>query len=116
MILKEWLHVYMYLFVSVPDLVVTSYATSAQVGRFAFFTCNVTPIPPRTTITYHWRRADMSQISAQHLTVKSLYLPHVGVSDAGVYICDVNISDSTNNPYVISQSGSASVTLTITSK
>ena len=58
----------------------------------------------------------MTQISAPYLTVKLLYLPHVGVSDAGVYICEVTVSDSTNNPYVIPQSGSLSVTLTITSK
>ena len=102
--------------ITVPDLVVTDYATSAQIDSIALLTCNVTPIPPGTTIIYQWRRADMSPISALHLTGKSLYFPHVGVSDAGVYICEATVSDSTNNPYVISQSGSLSVTLTITSK
>ena len=40
----------------------------------------------------------------------------VGVSDAGVYICEVAVSDSANNPHVISGSGSLNVTLTVTSK
>ena len=102
--------------ITVPDLVVTGYDTSAQVGDIALLTCDVTPILPGTTITYQWRRADMSPISTQHLTVKSLFLQYVGVSDAGVYICEVTVSDSTNNPYVIPQSGSLSITLTITSK
>ena len=104
------------LFVTVPVVVVTGNNVSAEVGNPAVLFCNVTPIPPGTTITYQWRRADMSPISAQHSAVKSLYLPYVGVSDAGVYICEVTISDSANNPYVIPQSGSLSVTLTVTSK
>ena len=103
-------------FITVPDLVVTGYDTSAQVDSFALLTCDVIPIPPETTITYQWRRADMAPVSVPHLTVKSLFLPLVGVSDAGVYICEVTVSDSTNNSYVIPQSGSLSVTLTITSK
>ena len=58
----------------------------------------------------------MSPISAHSSTVQSLFLPYVGVSDAGVYICEVTLSDPTNNPYVIPQSGSMSITLTVTSK
>ena len=104
------------LFVTVPDLVVTGSDTSAQVGGFAFFTCNVTPTPPGTTITYQWRRVGTSPISAPHLTQESLYLPNVGVSDAGVYICEVTVNDSTDNPNVIPQNASVSVTLTVTSK
>ena len=108
---------YMYiLIVTVPDLVVTGYATSAQVDSITILTCNVTPIPPGTIITYQWRRADMSPISALYLTQKSLFLPYVGVSDAGVYTCEVNVSDPTNNPFVISQSGSVNIPLTVTSK
>ena len=103
-------------FITVPDLVVTGYATSAQGGSFAILTCDVSGIPHGTAITYQWRRADMSPISAPFLSFESLFLPHVGVSDAGVYICEATVSDSTNNPYVIPQSGSLSVTLTITSK
>ena len=106
----------MYLFVTVTDLVATDYDVSAQVGDSAILTCNVTPIPPGTAITYQWRRADMSPISTQHSMVQVLFLPYVGVSDAGVYICEVNISDLKNNPYVISQTGSVNVTLTVTSK
>ena len=89
---------------------------SAQVNGFAFLTCNVTNNPHGTTITYQWKRVDVLPISAEHLTVGSLYLPYVGVSDAGVYICEVNVSDSTHNPYVIPQSGSVTVPLTVTSK
>ena len=37
--------------------------------------------------------------------------PYVKVSDAGVYICEVTVSDSTNNPY-----GSVNVTLTVPSE
>ena len=98
--------------VTVPDLVVTDYNTSAQVDDFASLMCNVTPIPPGTTITYQWRRADMSPISAQYSMGKVLQLPSVGVSDAGVYTCEVNVSDT----FIISQSGSANVTLTVTGK
>ena len=94
----------------------TDYDISAEVDGVTLLTCDVSSIPPGTTITYQWRRADMSPISAQYLTVKSLYLSHVGVSDAGVYICDVTVSDSSNNPYVISQSDSLRITLTVTSK
>ena len=45
-----------------------------------------------------------------------LQLPYVNVSDAGVYICEVELSDSTDNPYVITKSDSQSITLTVTSK
>ena len=76
----------------------------------------MTSIAPGTTITYQWKRADMSQISTPYSTVKSLYLPYVNVSDAGVYICEVAVSDSTNNPYVIPQSGSLSIAFTVISK
>ena len=104
------------LFVTVPDLIVTGSDTSAQVDDIVLLTCNVTSIPPGTAITYQWRRMDMSPISVLHLTGKSLFLPYVGVSDAGVYICEVTVNDSTDNPYVIPQSGSVSVTLIVTSK
>ena len=40
----------------------------------------------------------------------------VDVFDAGVYICEVTVSDSSNNPYVISGTGSVDVILTVTSK
>ena len=105
-----------YLFIAVPDLVVTDYDISAQVGDFGFLTCNVSGILPGMTITYQWRRADMSPISTQYSMGKILQLLYVGVSDAGVYICEVNVNVSTNNPYVIPRSGSLSVTLTVTSK
>ena len=105
----------LYLFVTVADLVVTDYDISAQVGDPAFFTCNVTSIPPGTTTTYHWRRADMSSISGV-IAGLVMYLPRVGVSDAGVYICEVDVNDPSNNPYVIPQNGLVCITLTVTSK
>ena len=105
----------MYLFVTVPDLVATDYDISVQVANQALMVCNVTNIPPGTTITYQWRRPDMSSIS-EVVTHKYIYIPYVGVSDAGVYKCEVNISDPSNSPYVISQSDSVSITLTVTSK
>ena len=40
----------------------------------------------------------------------------VNVFDAGVYICEVTISDSANNPYVIPGTGSVEVVLTVISK
>ena len=42
----------------------------------------------------------------------------VDVSDAGVYICEVTVSDhdSANNPHVISRAGSVNVILTVISK
>ena len=113
MILK---YTYMYiLFDTDPDLVVTGNNASAHVGDSAVLFCNVTNVPPGTTVTYQWRRADMSPIPVKYLIEQSLYLPYVGVSDAGVYKCDA-ISDSTNNPYVISQNGSVNLTLIVTSK
>ena len=111
MLLQEWL----YIFVTVPDLVATDYGTTIHVGGPAVLICNVTIIPPGTTITtYQWRRADMSPSSFS--ATEPLYLPYVHVSDAGVYICEATISDSTNNPYVISGTGSVNVTLTVSSK
>ena len=104
------------LFIPVPDLVVIGSDVLVQVTDLAVMTCNVANILPETTIIYKWSRADMSPISALSSTVQSLYLPYVGVSDAGVYICEVTVSDSTTNPYVIPQSGSVNVTLTVTSK
>ena len=89
---------------------------SAQIDAIALMTCNVTSIPPGATITYQWRREDMSPISTPHLTVESLFLPRVNVSDAGVYICEVTASDSESNPHVISQSVSVNITLTVASK
>ena len=58
----------------------------------------------------------MSPISTPHTAVDILFLPYVNMSDAGVYICEVTLSDSTNNPYFIPQSGSVNITLTVISK
>ena len=92
------------------------YDISVEVHHPTLLICNVTGNPPGTTITYQWMRADMSPIPTPYSAAKSLYLPYLNVSDAGVYICEVAVSDSTDNPYVIAQSGSLSVTLTVISK
>ena len=105
-----------HLAVTVPDLVVSGHDASAEVGSSAVLLCNVVNIPVGTTIDYQWRRADMSPISVPSSALSVLYLTYVGVSDAGVYICEVTVSDSLNNPYVIPQSGSVNVTLTVTGK
>ena len=90
---------------------------SAKIDGSAFLLCMVSGVPTGTPITYQWRRPDMSSTSgviSQNLIY--MYIPHVGVSDAGVNICEVTINESANNPYIISQSASVHVTLTVTGK
>ena len=89
---------------------------ATEVGSPAVLQCNVVNSPNGTIVDYQWRRANMSPLSGIISQENPLYLPYVGVSDAGVYICEVNINDSTNNPNVISQSGSVNIILTVTSK
>ena len=95
---------------------VTGFVTYAEVRKHAVLTCNVVGVPTGTSITYQWRRADMSSTSEIISKKNAIILPSVDVSDAGVYICEVTVSDSANNPYVIPESASVNVTLTVTSK
>ena len=88
---------------------------SAQVDDPALLQCTVVDIPIGTIVDYLWRRADMSSISGV-ISNQAIYFPYVGVSDAGVYICEVNVSDPTNYPNVTSQSGSVNITFTVTGK
>ena len=104
-------------FVAVPDPVVIAVAPpDTVVGDVAILVCNVFGAPSGTTITYQWKRADMSSTSQIISETNMIQLPSVDVSDAGVYTCEVTVSDSTNNPHVIPASGSGSNTLTVTSK
>ena len=95
---------------------VTGFDAYAEVGGTASLICNVSGTPIGTSITYQWRRADVSSISEIISESNVTYLPSVAVSDAGVYICDVSVDDSANQHYVIAESGSENVTLTVTSK
>ena len=94
----------------------TNNDVSIKVGSPAVLLCNVVNIPNGTIVDYQWRRADISSISGIISEENPMHLPYVGVSDAGVYICEVNVSDPSKNPNVICQSGSVNVTLTVISK
>ena len=99
---------------TVPDLKVTGSDVSVIVGSLAVLVCSVSNNPSGTTITYmyQWKRDGMLIATSAIYQVSS----SVDVSDAGVYICEVTVSDSANDPYVVSGTGSVSVTLTVTSK
>ena len=86
------------------------------VGDGAILKCFIVGAPSGTTITYQWKRADTSSTSDIISETNMIQLPSVGVTDAGVYVCEVTISDSTDNPHVIPASGSGSNTLSVTSK
>ena len=91
---------------------VTGNPYSAEVGRPGFLTCSVSNNPNGTIVTYQWKRdGNLLATSAMYRVSSS-----VKISDAGVYTCEANVSDSGGNPHVISGTGSVSVTLTVTSK
>ena len=92
------------------------YDTYAEVGTPAVLICNVVDTPSGTSITYQWRRADMSSKSEIISENNRILFPSVGVSDADVYICEVVVSNDANNPYVIPESGSVNITVTVISK
>ena len=94
----------------------TGFDTHAEVGGTASLICNVIDAPSGTSITYQWRKVDMSSTSEIISEKNGLILPSMGVSDAGVYICEVTVSDSANNPYVIYGTGSVNITVTVNSK
>ena len=94
----------------------TGFESYAEVGGTASLICNVVDTPTGTSITYQWKRADISSTSEIISEKNGLILPSLGVSDAGVYICEVTVSVAANNPYVIPGEGSVKVTLTVTSK
>ena len=100
-------------FVTVPAPKVTGSDVSVIVGSLAVLTCNVSNNPNGTTVTYQWKMDDMllETTSAMYQVSSS-----VNISNAGVYTCEATISDSANNPHVISITGSVNVTLTVISK
>ena len=99
-------------FVTVPDPNITGSDVSVIVSSLAVLTCSVSSNPIGTTITYQWKRDGML------LATSAMYQVSLsaGVSDAGVYICEVTVSDSANNPHVISGTGTVNVILTVISK
>ena len=88
---------------------------SATAGSPAVLTCNVSVTPSGTTINYQWKRIDMSAISGVNSS-KYVVSESVALSAAGVYTCEVTISDAANSPYVLSGTGSVNITLTVSSK
>ena len=101
-----------YLFVTVPNPVVTGSDVSAAVGNPAVLTCSGSGNPAETTITYQWKQDGESLDASAMYEVSS----SVGVSDAGVYTCVVTVSDTANSPHVISGNSSVDVTLYVASK
>ena len=102
------------LLITVPNPKVTGSDISVIAGSRTILTCSVSNIPNGTTVTYQWKRdgtlvyvatSEMYQVSSS-----------VGVSDAGVYICEVIVNDSVNNPHVILGTGSVILHVTVTSE
>ena len=85
---------------------------SAAAGSPALLTCSVSGKPPETTVTYQWKRDGKSVATSAMYQVST----SVGVSDAGVYTCEVTVSDTEYSPHVISGTSSLDVMLTVTSK
>ena len=85
---------------------------SAAVGSPANLICSVSGNPTGTTITYQWKRAGKSIATSAIYQISS----SVGVSDAGVYTCEVTVSDTTSSQHVISGNSSVDITLTVISK
>ena len=99
-------------FVTVSDLIVSGEPVFADVGSAGVLTCSVSNNPPGTNITYQWKRAGKLLATSKMYQISS----SVGVSDAGVYTCETDVSDSGDSPYVNSGTGSVNVTFTVTSK
>ena len=93
-------------FVVVFNPNVTGSDVSVAVGSPAVLTCSVSDNPNGTTITYQWKRNSMTVNNSTTYQVSS----SVGVEDAGVYTCEVTVSDSSDSSHVISGSGSAGAT------
>ena len=81
------------------------------VGNPANLTCSVSGNPTGTTINYQWKRAGMTVATSAKYQVSS----SVNVTDAGVYTCEVIVSDTANSPHVIPKTSSVDVALTVTS-
>ena len=90
----------------------TGIDVSAVVGSPANMTCIVSGNLPGIIITYQWKRAGKIVATSAMYQVSS----SVGVSDAGVYTCEVTVIDSENSLHVITGTSSVDVTLTVTSK
>ena len=91
-------------------------ATFIAVGDVAVLTCSVSGTLPGTTTTIQWKRAaDMSAIPGANSTMFQVS-SSANMSDTGVYMCEVTISDEAKSPFIIPTTISVNVTLTVTSK
>lgn len=93
---------------------VTGVDVTATVGNAAPLMCIVSDNPVGTTNSYVWKRPDMSVVLGA--TLETYEISPVNISDAGMYTCEVTVSDQVNNPHVTSGSDSVDMTLTVASK
>ena len=103
------------MFDSVPNPEVTGSGTTAAVGDAATLMCSTSSMLDGTTVTYQWKKSDMTKISGATSGTYQVS-SSVGVSDAGVYTCQVTISDAGGSQHVISGTSSLGIALTVTSK
>ena len=86
------------------------------VGDIAVLTCDVSGIPAGTNVKIQWKTAtNMAAIVGANSTTYQVS-SSANMSDMGVYMCEVTVSDERNNPLVIPITVSVDVTLTVTSK
>ena len=86
------------------------------VGDVAVLTCNVLETPDGTAITIQWKiAADMSAIPGANSTMFEVS-SSANMSNAGVYTCEVTVSDEEKHSLVIPATFSVNITLTVSSK
>ena len=88
-----------------------------NVSETPTLTCNVSAIPSKfeTTVRYQWKRPNMTEITEATSAMYQFSSP-VSVSDAGMYVCEVTVSDKGGNSYVIPGIGLVEIALNVTSK
>ena len=88
---------------------------SAEALGNATLICNVSGVLDNTTIMFQWKGTDMLVIQGENLSMYEI--SSVGVSDAGMYTCEVTFSNAGNSAHTnFSGSGSVYITLSVTSK
>ena len=86
------------------------------VGHVAVLTCNVLGTPDGTTATIQWKRAaDMSPIPGANSTMLEVS-SSANMSDTGVYVCEVTVSDEKKRLLVIPATVTINITLIVSSK
>ena len=73
---------------------VTGEPVSADVGSSGVLTCSVSNNQMRATVNYQWKRAGKLLATSETSKVSL----SVSASDAGVYTCVANVSDSGGSP------------------